>query len=301
MKNKKWLAALAGAGCVLFFVENRRSNQCLGMNEYTIESHKIPKSFDGKKIAFLSDLHNNELGKDNEKIFRMLEEINPDYVFVGGDMIVSKMASDSETAIAFMTELAGKYTVYCGNGNHESRLQWKEEKYPETGVIYRNYIKKLKNAGVNHLYNETIRIEEGSDFIYLSELELSKDYYKKLCSQTLPLSYMESRLGTCEDDSFHILLSHNPAYFETYAQWGADLTLSGHVHGGIMRLPFLGGVISPSYELFPKYDGGYFEKEHHKMIISMGLGSHSIKIRLFNPPKIDVITLKREGKEKHNE
>ena len=83
---------------------------------------------------------------------------------------------------------------------------------------------------------------------------------------------------------------------ETYAKWGADLTLSGHLHGGIMRLPILGGVIAPSYHLFPKYDAGLFRIGNQKMIVSVGLGSHSIKIRLFNPPKIDVITLQHEKK-----
>ena len=112
----------------------------------------------------------------------------------------------------------------------------------------------------------------------------------------MEVDYIKDCLGDCKEDSFHVLLAHNPTYFETYAKWGADLTLSGHLHGGIMRLPILGGVIAPSYHLFPKYDAGLFRIGNQKMIVSVGLGSHSIKIRLFNPPKIDVITLQHEKK-----
>lgn len=296
MKKKQWMIGLTLVGCLTFLIENRRSNRSLHSKQYVIGSRKLPKAFDGKKIAFLSDLHNNELGKGNKDIFQMLEKEKPDYVFVGGDMIVSKLAEDSKTALDFMERLAAKYPVYCGNGNHESRLQWKEDQHPESGVIYRNYVKKLKKAGVHHLYNETVRIREGRDEICLSELELSKEYYRKFQKMVLPKTYMESRLGQKSGEEFHILLSHNPAYFETYADWGADLTLSGHVHGGILRLPVLGGVISPSYDLFPKYDSGYFEMGNKRMIVSPGLGSHSIKIRLWNPPEIEFITLKRKEK-----
>lgn len=293
MEQYQWLILWIAAGCVLFLAENWRSNHCLHSKQYTIESEKIPPSFHGKKIAFLSDLHNRELNRGNEIIFRMLRREQPDYVFAGGDMIVSKLIDGTETAAAFMERLSKEYDVYCGNGNHEARMLWKQSQYPQAGVIYRNYIQKLQKMGVTHLCDETIRIEEGTDCIYLSELELSEDYYRKFHRQPLTESYIEQRLGVCCDDSFHILLAHNPDYFEDYAHWGADLTLSGHVHGGIMRLPFLGGVISPSYELFPKYDSGLYEIRKKKMIISEGLGSHSIRIRLFNPPVIDFITLQR--------
>ncbi len=294
MDVAEWILVISALAFLLlfFFYENYRSNHQLGSNRYIIISDKIPKRFHDKKIVFLSDLHNNEMGKDNLKILDMLEQEKPDYVFVGGDMIVSKLGNHYNTALEFMRRLAVRYPVYCGNGNHEARLLWREAEDAEYGVIYHKYIEELKKAGVHHLCNETIKIKEGSDYIYLSEIELSKEYYKKLRSVTLKEAYMTERLGICEKDSFHVLLAHNPAYFETYAAWGADLTLSGHVHGGIMRLPVLGGVISPSYKLFPKYDAGLFTNKEKNMIISVGLGSHSIKIRLFNPPKIDIITLK---------
>lgn len=287
-----WIIVFFFIGVFVFLLENRRSHKCLSLNRYNIISDKIPKAFHDKKIAFLSDLHNNEIGKNNKKIMEMLEQEQPDYVLIGGDMLVSKVGNQYETAVSLLAQIAEKYPVYCGNGNHEARLIWNSEKTPETGVIYENYMEAIKQAGVKHLYNQTVRIVEGNDYIYLSELELGREFYKKLSSVDLPESYIERNLGHCADNSFHILLAHNPAYFETYSSWGADLTLSGHYHGGIMRLPFAGGVIDPAFHLFPKYDAGLFEKEGKKMVVSVGLGTHSIKIRLFNPPKIDFITLK---------
>jgi predicted MPP superfamily phosphohydrolase len=273
-------------------VENKRSHTKLSFSYDTIHSGKIPAGFHNKKIAFLSDLHNNEFGKDNERIIKVLELENPDYVFVGGDMLVSKMGSEYGTALTLLEQLAKKYPVYCGNGNHEARLLWKAEEKPESGVIYEEYISAIKKAGVHHICNNMVKIMEGEDCICLSEIDLPKPFYKKLSSVKLDPEYMEKQIGHCEKENFQVLLAHNPAYFDTYARWGADLTLSGHVHGGIMRLPFLGGVIDPAYHLFPKYDAGLFEKDGKKMIISVGLGTHSIKIRLFNPPKINIITLK---------
>lgn len=87
------------------------------------------------------------------------------------------------------------------------------------------------------------------------------------------------------------MIAHNPEYFPAYAEWGADLVLSGHVHGGLMRLPFLGGVIAPSMKLFPKYDGGVFEEHGSTMILSRGLGTHTLPIRIFNPGELVVIRL----------
>lgn len=287
-----WILILLGLGIIFFSLENRRSHQQLTLNQYVVDSVKIPKVFHNKKIAFLSDLHNNEIGRENSKILELLEQEQPDYVLIGGDMLVSKAGDKYETAARLLKQLAQRYPVYCGNGNHEARLLWKAAEKPECGVIYSDYTDEIKQAGVVHLCNETIKISSGQDYIYLSELDLSKCYYKKLSSVSLDVSHVEKLVGEGERDSYHILLAHNPAYFESYARWGADLTLSGHVHGGIMRLPLLGGVIDPAYHLFPKYDAGLFEKEGKRMIVSVGLGTHSIKIRLFNPPKIDMITLK---------
>jgi predicted MPP superfamily phosphohydrolase len=99
-------------------------------------------------------------------------------------------------------------------------------------------------------------------------------------------------INTPDESRFNLLIAHNPQYFDEYAEWGADLSVSGHVHGGIVKLPLIGGVISPAYQLFPKYDGGMFDIGGKKMVLSRGLGTHTIKVRVFNPGELDVIDLK---------
>ena len=89
-------------------------------------------------------------------------------------------------------------------------------------------------------------------------------------------------------------MAHHPEFFERYTEWGANLTLSGHNHGGMVRLPLLGGIVSPQYQLFPKYDGGKYEKGENTMILSRGLGTHTIKIRFFNVPELCMIELKEK-------
>ena len=92
---------------------------------------------------------------------------------------------------------------------------------------------------------------------------------------------------------YNILLSHNPLYYPAYRDWGADLTLSGHIHGGIIRIPGLGGLLSPDLTLFPRYDGGHFTERGKHLIVSRGLGNHFL-VRVMNPPEIGVITLARQ-------
>ena len=98
-------------------------------------------------------------------------------------------------------------------------------------------------------------------------------------------------LGDSDRDAFQVLIAHNPQYFPEYSDWGADLTVAGHVHGGIIRLSVLGGVISPAIALFPRYDGGLFERKGKYMVLSRGLGTHSIHVRMFNPGEVCVIKI----------
>ena len=110
---------------------------------------------------------------------------------------------------------------------------------------------------------------------------------------------VEKLIGRPDPKRFTVLLTHSPVYFDTYALWGADLSLCGHVHGGLMRLPFIGGVMGTRPNLFPKYSGGqYFYravtgKEEHisSMVLTCGLGMHTLPIRIFNPGEVSVIEL----------
>ena len=108
------------------------------------------------------------------------------------------------------------------------------------------------------------------------------------------MEQIEERIGKADIAKYQILLAHNPIYTDTYLKWGADLVLSGHLHGGIVRIPGLGGVITPQFRLFPKYSGELTVKDGKSVVVSKGLGTHTIRIRFLNPA--DVIVLHFQGK-----
>lgn len=267
------------------------------IERYHIANAKIPEAFSGVKILFLSDLHNTEYGEKNERLLEAIQKEAPDYILIGGDMLVGKPDTSFLPAASLIKKLAKEYPIYCANGNHEYRLKIYPEKYGEN--TYKDYVNLLKKAGVHYLCNESIKIQRENEKITLTGVEIDAMYYERIKKVNMSEFYLPSILGRRKrkerEEEFCILLAHNPVYFPQYAKWGADLVLSGHVHGGIVRVPFLGGVISPSLTLFPKYDAGRFKEGENEMILSPGLGVHSIPFRLLNMPKMQVITLEHSS------
>lgn len=260
------------------------------IREYTIESEKIQKE---QTLVVLADLHNKTYGKENIKLLAAIEKIHPDLVLSAGDMLTAKPGRSFETAASFMEKIAEKYPVYYGLGNHEYRMKIYTEDY---GDAFVRYMERMKKAGVRVLDNETAEVELPDNETVKSKIRITgvsidRIYYKRFRKTKMEEEYLKETLGTTKTDIYRILLAHNPEYFEEYAAWGADLVLSGHVHGGIMRLPLLGGVISPKLVLFPKYDGGRFKEKNSTMILSRGLGMHTLPIRIFNPAELVVIHL----------
>lgn len=148
----------------------------------------------------------------------------------------------------------------------------------------------LKRAGIEPLINETAYLPECN--IAICGAQIDRAYFRHFRRIPMETSYLSKLLGTPDGEIFQLLIAHNPVYFDAYAKWGADLVVSGHVHGGIMRLPALGGVLSPALTLFPKYDGGMFKEDNSTMILSRGLSSHTPPVRIFNPGELIVIDLK---------
>ena len=239
------------------------------------------------KIAFLSDLHDKHFGENNEKLLAAVRKEKPDLVLIGGDMITAKLGEDITETMAFLKELAKDNTVYYGIGNHEYRVSLYPENY---GSLYDDFLAGIQEAGIRILRNEVIEDKDKNIRIYGSEID--RRFYKRFRQNPMEPDYMEEILGKVYGDYFNILLAHNPQYFKEYAGWGADLTLAGHIHGGLVRLPLLGGVVSPMLSFFPKYDGGTFFENGKEMILSRGLGTHTIPIRMFNPGELNIITIK---------
>lgn len=256
---------------------------------YELTSQDVEKDF---RFVFLSDLHNKEYGPGNEKLLSAIDACHPDAVLIGGDVLTAAPGERVEPAAEFVGRLAEKYLIYYANGNHEQRL----ELYPGTyGDMGQKYEVLLKEAGVKRLVNAAeCNAEYGVEII---GCQINRKFYKRFKKVLMKEGYLDRILPKKTEGMYTILLAHNPDYFPAYKAWGADLTLSGHAHGGVMRLPYFGGVLGTNFRFFPKYDGGKFVEDGKVMIVSRGLGAHTIPIRVFNPAELVEIVIKKETKE----
>lgn len=257
------------------------------VRKHTVEDKRVKKNC---KAVVLSDLHNKRFGKENEFLLQAIREQKPDFILVAGDILTAKPKAKLEPAVNFLRELVKDYPVYYGNGNHEHRLKL----YPETyGDMAVRYGKALEEIGISPLVNDHIQLPEYGLCVYGAEID--RYYYKRFVARNMTSDYMETILGRPDENCYNVLLAHNPDYFPAYSAWGADLTVSGHVHGGIVRVPVWGkGVISPALRLFPKYDGGLFTENGKTMLLSRGLGTHTIPVRAFNPGEFWVVEFKED-------
>ena len=240
------------------------------------------------RLVFLTDLHGWIYGKENEKLLRQVAQGKPDLICIGGDMTV-KEGEGCKSALSLCSRLMEMAPVYYAMGNHEIRM-------PE----YEQYVKELEKIGVVVLRNQSVLWQKNSTKFRIYGLDLPPECYHRGRKKEIPTSeQIETLLGNPvkKEDEVTILLAHNPMYFSKYHNGNPDLVLSGHLHGGIMILPFLGGVIGPDFRLFPKYYEGVFKENETFMIVSRGLGTHHLPFRFFNRPEVTVIEV-RPGKNK---
>lgn len=295
MKNIIFLLVLL---CILFLLFFLWEMKQLAVREYALSFPSLPKTFDGCRIVHLSDLHGNRFGKNQERLLAEIEKQKPDYIMITGDMVTDCYDSSVSRVLEFIGELCKKYSVYYEPGNHETRALTEGEQEIRSYGEFREAVLK---TGAHYLENERMCLIRGGKKIMVYGLSLERIYFGKLWRYVVPQrEHLEELLGMPVRDCFALLLAHHPDYFPVYEEWGADLVLSGHIHGGIAKLPYLGGILSPTMRLFPKYDGGVYQgkKEGVKMVLSRGLGSHTIPLRPFNPPELVAITLhKKEGQQ----
>jgi len=256
------------------------------VKEYEVKSDKLNKEI---KIAFLSDLHNRQFGKENRKLIKAVEGYKPDFVICGGDMLTAIQGGACDRALSLFDNLKIRPVFHC-LGNHENKMKIKPDEF---GSKYEDYKRLVEDKGVTFLENNYSDIEEAN--VRIQGLMIEHKYYVKFSKNMLTPEHVRELTGKKDDSKFEIMLAHNPEYFPAYAEAGADLILSGHVHGGIMRLPFVGGVISPKLKLFPKFDGGIFHYMDSTMVLSRGLGCHTLPLRIFNPGELVVIRLIPKG------
>jgi predicted MPP superfamily phosphohydrolase len=272
-------------------------NNTLQVTRYSLEYYDLPDEFNGFRIVQISDMHGKTFGSRNSGLARRIKKLKPDVLLVTGDML-SSTVNDGGAFIDFLDQFGNYCPVYMCMGNHEQIAKWLNDN-GDIRVDYYDFTNKVKERGVILLDNEKTAITRGNSRITLSGLTLELYHYSRRDIEpydenlSLTEAYIESTIGKTEND-FNILLAHNPAYFKEYASWGADLVLSGHVHGGIIRIPFKGGLLSPERVFFPEYDAGLFELGSSKMIVNRGLGYSVINIRLFNRPDISYVEINKK-------
>lgn len=286
MNLKNWIALII-AGIIAFFSISEFEKKNLILKKYNIFTKKNIVS--DKKIVFLSDIHDASFtdSEGRDKIFELLYKIKPDIILIGGDMMVTKKKPDIKRTLEYCENLIKIAPVYYANGNHELRLRNNTEKY---GKLYDALHKRLLELGI--IYLEDMKETFGED-IMIYGLDIDEEYFKDIKHKEMDVKYISQKLGGASD-KYNILLAHSPIFLEAYSNWGSDLTLSGHFHGGTIRLPFDIGLMTPQLQFFSKKVVGLKHFRNSLQIISAGIGTHSIKIRFNNRPEIILINLRKE-------
>ncbi len=255
-------------------------NTAVELNTFTVLSDSLPESFDGYRIAHISDLHNAEMGNKNENLLSMLNLTQPDIIAITGDIIDSRN-TNIEIALQFAEQAMKIAPCYYVTGNHEARVS-----------EYDAFKEELIELGVVVLDDERFEIRQSGETIALLGVDdpsFQTDYLFGDSS-----SVMRSKLQelTKKEDTYTVLLSHRPELFEVYTESKIDLVLSGHAHGGQFRFPFVGGLFAPNQGIFPKYDAGLYTYENTNMIVSRGIGNSIFPVRFNNRPEVILIELK---------
>ena len=263
--------------CVGFF---HWSNHSLQVQRFTFTSPRLPAGFDGCVIVQLSDLHGALFGADNRDLLKVVAKTRPDYIFLTGDLLDQYRATPHSYAVSLGGALADIAPTYFVTGNHEWAL-------PDVPGLKR----ALEVAGVQVLTNEYTVLARDGDNAVLAGVDDPNGY----ADQKTPEEVAEE-VRAAFADPFWILLAHRNNYFEdAYCRLGADLVISGHGHGGLVRLPFTDGLVSVERTFFPSYTAGFYQAGGADLFVSRGLGNSGRTFRLFNRPQVAVLTLKREG------
>lgn len=280
------LIILAVFTLIMFGLELLRSRYVLNVTHNVITLDSLPDNFDGTKMVVISDLHQMRFGEYNELLAKKIKIEEPDYIFFVGDMGDSKKYNVD--AFYDLLETLGRDIPFIMvPGNHDLRLGG--------GKVHKNFLREISNAGAVLLDNACAEMKAGDDKLYIygfsQPLNPQKDVDIKYWD-TAPVTdaFISGTLGKCPSDAPVILLAHDPTYFGCYSNWGADLVLSGHMHGGLIRLPFVGGLFSPTKKAFPKYTSGSYSINDSKLYVTRGLGTSTFT-RFGNPPEISVLTL----------
>lgn len=281
MKRKKRLIGISAVVLLLALILwTLWANTALEINEYTVASDKLPETFDGFRIAQVSDLHNAEFGEGNEELLALLREAEPDIIAITGDLIDSRR-TDIDVALSFAREAVKIAPCYYVTGNHESRV-----------AEYARLEQGLADAGVTLLRNDSLLLEREGQTIRLMGVDDCNFYPGS--DGNVQVKAMENEIIRMLGGEYTVLLAHRAELAVVYDRYDVDLVLSGHAHGGQIRLPFIGGLYAPDQGFFPKYTSGVYETKDQTLVVSRGLGNSAFPLRFNNRPEIVMIILETQ-------
>ena len=272
------------------------------MPDFRLKRYRIPspKVASPVRICFLTDWHAGGNNLTPAFLMEQLENENPDVVLIGGDMATASCFESLKTADRFLREAGRRWPVFYARGNHEGRLM-------SHHISHKRYVEfehRIASCGVCLLRNNFARIMINGQAIDVYGYNIPRGYYRKPFTPKLSVRQLYDALGTPAEDCFSILLAHTPMYARQYFAWGADLTLCGHYHGGVIRLTEHSSVISPQLRLFPAWSVGDFHHGSQTLITGAGLGEHGftpgsplsiIPLRYHNPRELITIDLEGAG------
>ncbi|MPW25785.1 metallophosphoesterase [Alkalibaculum sp. M08DMB] len=261
-------------GALLGFLWLHFENNHITRTNIKYTNDKLPSLFDGYTVLHVSDLHNKEFGHNQSKLIDKTKSIKPDIIVITGDFIDSNRPN-MDISMTYIREAIKIAPIYYVPGNHESRFEH-----------YEILVNKLHSLGVNVLDNISIPIYKEDQNIFIAGIQDPSFVSENTTQFDMILDCLKTT-----KKNFSILLSHRPEKFNVYVKHNFDLVFTGHAHGGQVRLPFVGGLLSPNQGFLPKYTSGIYQKFKTSMIVSRGLGNSSFPFRVFNTPELVVVTL----------
>lgn len=275
-----YLLILVPVAVVLWLLYEWMEHTLVQYKTTVVECRQLPANTE-LRLCLVSDLHNNR--KNLNKLTSHIREFSPEMILLAGDL-VNKHKSDNVYAEQFLKAISAlDIPAFYSAGNHELVLT---ENDP---VAWNRFLQRLPK-GITYLENKSVLWKTKGEEVCITGISLPGIFYKK---GRLHQKKEELPVIELPENKFHILLAHHPEYASYYDVYKADFIVSGHLHGGLVRLPFLGGLVSPRLRIPIGYDAGTVTLANGAtMFVSRGLGSHTIPLRFFNRVEINFLILK---------
>jgi len=264
---------------IIFFIWVTLDNALIHTTYTNVQIKGLPKSFTGYRIVQVSDLHNNMYGINQSYLISRIKAAKPNIIVITGDL-VDRNTADVDNAMAFVERAVEIAPVFYVSGNHEADIL---DKYMDLMI-------RMGKVGVVELENKTYTIISEQGIIKIAGIRDPAFDWGRSSAETADAEIKKTLEGT-EKDQVTILLSHRPELLKTYADIGLDLVLTGHAHGGQVRLPFIGPIYSPSQGLFPKLTSGLYREGETQMYVSRGIGNGIAPYRFNDGPELAVLIL----------